>query len=240
MKPAQISRTRGAARALAGAALSACLVASIGLVSSSAAEPAAEPHDGPAATHGLHDAMVRHWEQHVQGHLDKLAERLEIKASQETAWQNFSSAFRDTMQMHAMMGHPGIGDPGKSTDADAASLARQQADRASERARKLAQLADATAALQQALSADQRLVFNEAARHFEREHGVHGGMEALADNGYHGAHGGMGGHCERHGDNDESRDDDPDRHAHGEHGHDGRGAMAPPHEADAPQGSAAH
>jgi hypothetical protein len=238
MKPAQNSRTRGAIRALAGAALSACLVASIGLVSSSAAEPAAEPHDGAPVTHGLHDAMVRHWEQHVQGHLDKLAERLEIKASQETAWQKFSAAFRDTMQMHAMMGHAGIGDPGKDADADAASLARQQADRASERAQKLAQLADATAALQQALSAEQRLVFNEAARHFAREHGAHGGMEALADNGYHGAHGAMGGHCERDG--DEGRDDYPNPHAHAEHGHDGRGAIAPPHEADAPQGGAAH
>jgi len=53
-------------------------------------------------------------------------------------------------------------------EADAASLARKQAERAAEHAQQLERLADATAKLQQGLSADQRLVFNDVAQQFAR------------------------------------------------------------------------
>lgn len=233
MNPAHPSRKRATLRALAGAAISACLVATIGLVSSSAAESPAAAADDGAQGHHAHDFMVQRWSQHVQAHLDKLAERLEIKASQEAAWQKFSAAFRDNMSLHATMGHP----PAAGGDADAATLAREQAERARDHAQKLAQLAEATAALQQSLGPEQRQVFNEAARHFAREHGGHGAMGAMAEGGYHGA---MADHCERgmhgdgHGDYDHS-------HGHAEHGDDPHGGMMdPPHESSGMPGETTH
>lgn len=251
------SRKRATLRALAGAAVSACLVATIGLVSSSAAEPAkpAAPMDEGAAMHGMHDAMGQRWTQHVQAHLDKLAERMEIKASQEAAWQKFSAAFQTNMSLHGMMGHPPGHEGGHETPAaDAAALARQQADRAWDHAQKLTQLADATAALQQVLTPEQRLVFDEAARHFIHEHGEHGGMGPMAG----GYHEGMEDHCERgahgaghgeyvhphvyghgeyqnpHGRGDDSDDDDDA----GDDPH--HGMMESPHDGHGAPGAAAH
>lgn len=222
-------KKRATVRALAGAAVSACLVATIGLVSSSAAEPAAPPAAG--APHTLHDSMEQHWSRHVEEHLDKLAERLEIKASQEPAWQKFSAAFRETMRQHALLGHPPMwaAQSGRAPDAgpdDAAALAREQADRAQKHAQALAQLAEATAALQQSLGPEQRLVFNEAARHFAREHGAHPGMATA----YHGA---MDEHCER--------GEGAHAHAHWEHDEGAHSsAMTPGAATPAEPGDAAH
>jgi hypothetical protein len=245
MKQAHSFTVRGTLRALTGAAASACLVASIGLVSSYAAEPAATPRD-EAQPRATHDAMGQHGAQHVQGHLDKLAERLEIKASQEAAWQKFSAAFRDTMHLQATIGHPQMGEGSRAGDADATALARQMADRAKERAQKLGELADATATLRQGLNADQRLVFDEAARHFAREHG-HGNMESMAEGGHHGM---MGDHCERGGARGEGRGKYDDPHQRREHGEGPHGSAAEtqseanaPNDAGAPptpQGPAVH
>lgn len=240
MTPAHPSRKRATLRALAGAAISACLVATIGLVSSSAAEPAGAQAaaDDAASARAPHEAMLQRWSQHVQAHLDQLAERLEIKASQEPAWQKFAAAFRDNLSDHAMFWHmaDGQGGPGLA-DADAATLARQQAERARDHAQKLAQLADATAGLQQVLSADQRQVFNEAARHFAREHGGHGGMGAMAGGGWHGA---MADHCER-GPHSDVHGGYEHPHGHWEHGDDPHGEMmAPEPEAPATHDDTAH
>jgi hypothetical protein len=197
MTQAHPHRVRGALRSLAGAAVCACLVASIGLVSSSAAEPAAAAaarHEDAPAGH-MYAAMSERWSHHVQSHLDKLAGRLEIKASQEPAWQKFSAAFRDTMHLPDLTGRAAMSEGSRMADADAAALARQQAERARDHAQKLTALADATAALRETLDANQRLVLDEAARHFVREHG-HGGMAALAEGGHPGA---MGDHCEHSG-----------------------------------------
>lgn len=159
-------------RQLAIAGATACAVAAVGLVSSAAAEPSA-----PMAAHmdenGHHDAMAKQWAEHLQARLDRLAERLEIKASQQAAWQKFTATFKDTMGAHAMMGHPDM-EAGSQDKLDAATLARRHADRAEQHAQKLAQLADATATLQQSLSPDQRLVFDEVARHFARTGGPMG------------------------------------------------------------------
>jgi hypothetical protein len=233
MNPASSSLRRGTLRALAGAALSAGLVATIGLVSSAAAEPPAPPAAPADLRAALHDDMGQRWAQHVQAHLDKLAERLEIKASQEPAWQKFSAAFRDTLRLHTMMGHPPADEAGRAApEADAAMLARQQAERARDHAQKLAQLAEATAALQQVLNPEQRQVLNEAARHFAREHGGHGGMGPMDGAGHHS---GMGDHCERGGEYGDHE------HGHGEHHGDPHGSrMDPPHEPEMAPGEAAH
>jgi hypothetical protein len=225
-------------RQLAVAGASACLVAAVGLMSSSAAEPA-----GPAADHGardMHATMEQHWSEHLQSHLDRLAGRLEIKASQQAAWQQFSAAFKETMGEHPMMGRDGMdGQRHADQDADAAALARRHADRAEQHAQKLARLADATAALQQALSADQRQVFNEVARHFAHEHD-HMAMMSHED-GHHGDHCSMRGHEHGHpyghAENDDG--DDADMGPHG-HGPDHEGMRDAPHADNSAPGDMVH
>ncbi len=190
-------------RSLVTAGASALVVASIGLVSSSAAEPAAAPANSASAAH---DGMVRPMVQHLQAHLDRLAERLEIKASQEDAWQKFSTAFAQTWLGDGRLEH-GTADSEAAGAADAASLARRHAEHAQHTAQRLTQLADATAALEAVLSVDQRRVFDGAARHFAAEHGH---MEHFAHAGH-----GFGGderspeHCSAHGMGDDSAYRDP-------------------------------
>ncbi|SPJ17357.1 exported hypothetical protein [Burkholderiales bacterium] len=148
--------TLRASRAFAAAALAAGLIGGMSFVSSYAAEPT-------ASSESMRDARVQRFNEHLQAHLDKLAARLEIKASQEEAWKAFSAAFRNVM-VARVAAPTSMGAP----EADAASLARKQAERAAEHAQQLERLADATAKLQQGLSADQRLVFNDVAHDFAR------------------------------------------------------------------------
>jgi uncharacterized protein YoxC len=117
-------------------------------------------------------------EQRIQKHLDRLAARLEIRASQQEAWKAFSTAVRSMA--------PDKPRARAAEDVDAAARARQMADRVSERARKLTQLADATAKLQQSLDPSQKEVLNEVARNFGSHFAMHG----------EGMHGSMHeGHC---------------------------------------------
>jgi len=101
--------------------------------------------------------------EHMKGRLDKLAERLEIKASQQTAWGEFAKSV-------GMLAERSVKKPGD--DADATAVSRFHAERASEFAKKLARIADATAKLQTALTEDQRKTLNQAAHRFlHRDHG---------------------------------------------------------------------
>ena len=129
-------------------------------------DPADPPHQ--ARTH-------EYMQQNLQKHLDHLASRLEIRASQQEAWNAFTAAVR------AMV--PDKPPERPADNLDAASRARLAADGAGERAKRLAQLADATGKLQQALDAPQKEVLNEVARHFGSHWMAHGGM--------FGMHGGM-------------------------------------------------
>jgi hypothetical protein len=95
----------------------------------------------------------------------------------------------------------------RSAEPDAAALAREHADRVAERAQKLVRLADATAKLQQVLGGDQRLVLNEAARHFAQEHFGH---RWVAQGNFHGR---QGPHCEAGRESGHERG-----HADGPHG----------------------
>jgi len=180
-------KTWPGARSLAAAAVIAALAAAMPL-------PAAFAADAQATPLPAREAMAQRFAHHVDEHLDSLAERLEIKASQQPAWQGFATAFRAVMTPPAP--------PAAGHDADAAAMAREHAQRATDHAQKLARLADATAALQQTLSADQRAVLNEAARHFAREHFGRGAMMPWHGNMEHEGmeHGGWGhggpDHCE--------------------------------------------
>src|SRR5271154_5256880 len=97
----------------------------------------------PAAKPDMHGMMAERHNAMMQMRLDKMQARLEIKASQQAAWQQFASAVS------------GIGATGMKRapkDADAATLARFHADRAAEHAKRLATIADATAKLQAVLT----------------------------------------------------------------------------------------
>jgi len=155
------------------------------LPSAAMADP---PAHGPMAQHDP-AKMREHMQQHIQRHLDHLAARLEIRASQQQAWNAFASTVR------GMVPEKPLERP--SPDADAATRARMMADRVAEHARKLAQLADATAKLEQALDAPQKQVLDEVAREFG-EHLRMRGMHRMHGEHGPGMHGGMhdGDHCE--------------------------------------------
>lgn len=109
--------------------------------------------------------------EHMKVRLDKLAARLEIKASQQAVWGEFAKSVE-------MLADRNTKKP--NDDADAATISRYRAERATEFANKLTKIADATAKLQTALSEDQRKILNQTAHHFLRyEQGVnhaHQGM----------------------------------------------------------------
>jgi hypothetical protein len=191
-----------AARHAGAAVLLATAVAAGAIGGRAMAQTPPATRDGPAADHA---ARVAH---HVQEQLDRLADRLEIKASQQPAWQAFRSAFADTMTPHAEALKPG-------TEPDAATLARALAEHASAHAKQLSRLADATAKLQQALGPDQRAVLDEVARRFVHEHAPQG-------------HGMRDGHGPWHGPGDGPGEDFHGERHHGDWG--GAEHGAPGHE----------
>jgi hypothetical protein len=138
----------------------------------------ADPADPPHAAR-----MHEYTQESMQKHLDHLASRLEIRASQQEAWKAFASAVRGMV--------PAAPPEAPAKDLDAAARARLAADRVADRAKRLAQVADATAKLQQVLDPPQREVLNEVARQFG--HHMHGHGD-----GPWGMHGGMHGedHCD--------------------------------------------
>jgi TATA-binding protein-associated factor Taf7 len=119
-------------------------------------------------------SMHEHMQEGMQKHLDHLAARLEIRASQQEAWNTFATAVRGLA--------PATLPERPADDLDAAARARLAADRAAEHSRKLAVLADATAKLQQGLDAPQKQVLNEVARnlghHWRAHAGMHGDMHS--------------------------------------------------------------
>ena len=98
-------------------------------------------------------------QQHLQERLNRMAERLQITPAQQDAW----AAYAGTVQRLAgtKLARP-------APQADAASVARLRAELAAERAQKLAQLADATAALQQSLDPEQQQALGKIVRHAGR------------------------------------------------------------------------
>lgn len=145
-----------------GGALAAAFV----LVLAAAAIPVASAAtaDEAAARQQQHMQM---FQAHMKARLDRMAGRLEIKASQQAAWGEFVKA------SEAMIGpHPAR----PAQDADAASMVRQRAEMAAGMAQKLAALADATSKLQAVLDPDQQKTLNQIVRSVGR-HGHHGEMQ---------------------------------------------------------------
>jgi Spy/CpxP family protein refolding chaperone len=155
------------------AGLAASAVLSIGIAH--AATPPAE-----------HDQMRQEWARHGQEmmkhRLAKMAERLEIKASQQNAWQAYVSIFDGMMSTNLKR---------PDASADAAAVTRFRADMAAQHAKKLAQIADATARLQEVLTPDQRKTLNDM-MHQSHHRGHWGGHGPHGRDDNHGEHGGEG------------------------------------------------
>lgn len=98
-------------------------------------------------------------QQHLQGRLNSMAERLQITPAQQGAW----TTYVNTVQSLA-----GTKLRRPASEADATSVVRFRAEIAAERAQKLSQLADATATLQQALDPQQQKTLDEIVRHAGR------------------------------------------------------------------------
>jgi hypothetical protein len=96
--------------------------------------------------------------EHLQARLDHMAKRLNIETAQQGAWNAYVQTAR---------GMIGPRPQRPAADADAATVVRFRAQLAAAHAQKLAQLADATATLQQALRPEQRRVLDEMVRHPE-------------------------------------------------------------------------
>lgn len=139
------------------------------------AAPAQNAPSAPSAQ------MQERMQAYQQKRLDRMADRLEIRASQQGAWGAYVKVRKE---LFAARPTP------PAQDADAATLARQRAERAAQMAQKLATLADATAKLQEALTPEQVKTLAEMTRHSGAGHfgGRHGGK------GWAGGHGSSHGH----------------------------------------------
>lgn len=133
--------------------------------------------------------MEKHRQEFFKHMSERIADRLEIKPSQQGAFQAYTAALQTAMTPPAS--HP-------EYKSDAASMARMNADRAAEHAKRLAAIADATAKFQEVLSPDQRKTFDQMAAAFMRHHhGMHHGFGHEHGWGHDGGH--DGGHEQHDG-----------------------------------------
>jgi periplasmic protein CpxP/Spy len=111
-----------------------------------------------------HDPAAR--QQHVQSRLDRMAQQLQITPAQQDAWNAYANTVKSAWASRSARPAP---------DADAATLLRARAQRTAAQAQRLTQLADATAELQPALSAEQRKTLDDMVRrHGRHRHHGHG------------------------------------------------------------------
>lgn len=137
------------------------------------------PHAGQM-TDADRAQMRERMQTRMKQRLDGMAARLEIKASQQDAWNAFRQA-RESAMAGAMPQRPG-------PDADAATLTRFRAEMAKRRADHMAVMADATAKLQEVLDPNQRKVLDEMSQR--------GGARGHGGPGHRGGH---RGHAEGQG-----------------------------------------
>ena len=104
--------------------------------------------------------------QWARSQLEREANWLEIKASQQPAWDAYVAAHIDLMNTFENA-------KPLARDADASAATRQHAERAEAIAQSLAKVADATEKLQSVLDENQRKVLNRIERMHERFHREH-------------------------------------------------------------------
>jgi cell wall-associated NlpC family hydrolase len=111
------------------------------------------------------EALAQQRQKWIRAKVDRDANRLEIKASQQAAWEDYANA-RKALAETTFTKLP--------ENADAAAIARQRAERVSSFAQKLTKLAEATEKLQAVLSPEQRKTLDQIVRQAHCGHGHHG------------------------------------------------------------------
>ena len=165
------------ARAVSAAVLGATLVATaLPAFSQAPGEAGRTPAPRAQMSEADRAQMRQRMQARMGQRLDRLAARLEIKASQQDAWAAYRKTVESMLQNRPQR---------PARDADAATVMRSRAEMAQARAKNLFVMADATAKLQQVLDADQRKVLDEITRNVGR-HGRGGHRGGL----HHGPRGG--------------------------------------------------
>ena len=112
------------------------------------------------------------WQKHEQMHtemmLNSIANRLEIKASQQNQWGEFVVAFKALHSMHNMqnslpMDKPEMDKSKLPNQMDAATLAKLMAEKMTDHAAKMTVLANKTEQLQKVLTPEQQTTLNQLA-----------------------------------------------------------------------------
>jgi Spy/CpxP family protein refolding chaperone len=132
------------------------LLAATGLVTAADNAPS---HDAPAAKHAPYHRFDP--VKHTQRRLDQLETKLVLKESQKSAWQAYTDAAlvraKDRssrmQEFHAKRGAP-------RQDLDTASKLEKAAERMRNRADELQKVAQDTRTFQQALTPEQRTIFD--------------------------------------------------------------------------------
>lgn len=135
------------------AAVAIGVVVTAFLSSVSMAEPEMRGDSSPQVKAAAMNARIQH-------RLEQLSQRLEIKASQQSEWEEYARSV-------SMLEDRNWKRPDK--DADAAAIAHFRADRATVLAKELTAIAETTDKLQKVLTEDQRKIFNEVSRLSMRE-----------------------------------------------------------------------
>ena len=121
---------------------------------------AAAPDESAPNAAAWHQRM----HERVQARLDALGKRLQITPAQQDAWNAYVNTVESTLSTPPTR---------PAADADAATIARFRADLAARHAQKLAQIADATAKLQEVLDPEQRKTLDQAMRRQTHDRGHH-------------------------------------------------------------------
>jgi len=140
-------------------------VAAVALLAVLAVPLAAAAHGHGYACDQRHRPDPEQRARFAHRYLDRQAAMLEIKASQQSAWDAYAAAKLELMT--------GFGAKPLSPDADAATVARRRAERAEAAAQSLGKLADATAKLQATLTGEQREVLDRMTRSHWHGHDRH-------------------------------------------------------------------
>ena len=161
-----------------GGLATAAILAVVGSITAVAPALARDGEKGIGAENRLQQG-----DEWMQMRLKRMADRLEIKASQQSAWQEYVTAAKAASEGRRSA---------PPTGADAASVVRARAAHATEFAAKLTKLADATAQLEQVLTPAQRQTLDQMSEP-GRHHGDHCGPGPGGD------HDHAAGHPREHG-----------------------------------------
>ncbi|MBS0372896.1 MAG: hypothetical protein JSS57_27280 [Proteobacteria bacterium] len=137
-----------------------CMLVSAGLPSVSFAD------EDPASQDPARSLPHQDQAQWVKKRLDREAAMLEIKASQEGAWEAYAASAQELAGSYGAYKLVPL-------DVDAAALMRLHADQAASFAQHIARLADATDRLRKVLNDDQRKVLDRIVRMHSQLQGRH-------------------------------------------------------------------